>query len=322
MLTSKNSVLCILRTLEKYSDENNILNATQIQEIVKREYGLTLERKSIYRNISFLCEFGYDISIFEDNKKGFYLIERPFENSEIDLLIDAVASSKFIHTSATKDLIKKLENFKSPSRKKTFGDAEIIKANTKTINKNVFLNIEEIREAIKNNRKIAFNYCEYNLQKELVPRPYGKCVINPYGIVCTNENYYLICNNDKYEDISNYRIDYIIDIEILEDKIKAKPIDMNLEEYAQKSIYMFSGKTEKVELICENKILKDVIDKFGGSVALKAYNDDSFKAILDVNVDGIEFWVLQYINFCEVIEPIYLRERIKEYLVDNLKKYQ
>ncbi len=322
MLTSKNSVLCILKTLEKYSDENNILNATEIQELVKRDYGLTLERKSIYRNISFLCEFGYDISTFEENKKGFYLCERPFENSELDLLIDAVASSKFIHTSATNNLIKKLEAFKSPSSKKTFSDAVIIKANTKTINKNVFLNIEEIREAIKNNKKIAFDYLEYNLKKELVPRRKEKYIINPYGIVCANENYYLICNHDKYDNISHLRIDYIKDIEILEDRIKPKPKEINLEDYVQKSVYMFSGNFEKVVLLCNNVILKDVIDKFGDLVVLKAHSEGEFTATIEASVDGVEFWVMQYLNFCEVLEPVYLRERITEYLAENLKKYQ
>ncbi len=321
MVTSKSSILCILKILENYSDEDNILNATDIQKYAQKDYDLKLERKSIYRNISFLCEFGYDISIFEENKKGFFLRDRFFENSEIDLLIDAVASSKFIHTKATKELIKKLDVFKSKSGNKGASGVEIIKFNTKTPNKDIFLNIEVINEAIKYKKKIRFTYCTYNLKKELVPRKLEKYIINPYSVVCANENYYLICNNDKFQDISNYRIDFIKDIEILDEKQKPKPKELNFEKHIQKSIYMFSGEIEKIELLCSYKILKDVIDKFGDLAELKEHNEDKFKVTIKANVDGVEFWVMQYLNFCEVVSPISLKETIRCNLLNNLNKF-
>ncbi len=321
MLTSKSSMLCILKILEKYSDENNILNASDIQKYLLKEYELNIERKSIYRNISYLCEFGFDISTFEENKNGFYLRERYFENSEIDLLVNAVASSKFIPMNETNFLIKKLESFKSVSSVKSASDVMIIKANTKTLNKDIFFNTEIITDAVKCKKKISFSYCTYNLKKKLVPRRVEKYIINPYAAVCTNENYYLICNNDKYDTISHYRIDFIKDIEIIDEARKPSPKYFDIETYVKNSIYMFSGEIEKIELLCNYRILKDVIDKFGDNVEIRDYSENEFRAIVKGNADGMEFWAMQFLNFCEVVSPFSLRETIRNNLINNIEKY-
>lgn len=322
MLSTKSSILCILEILQKYSDENHVLNATEIQKYLKKDYDLQMERKSIYRNISYLCEFGYQISIFEENRKGFYLAERLFENSEITLLVDAVASSKFIPVKETNELIRKLESLQSVHNSKLLTNSKLLKSNTKTLNRDIFYNIEILQEAINTKKKVQFTYCTYNFRKQLVPRRDEKYTINPYAIFCGNENYYLVCNYDKYDNLSNYRIDFIKDIEILDETAKVKAKNIDLEKYVQKSIYMFGSEIDKIELVCDNVILKDVIDKFGDNVVIKEHNENKFRAIINSSTDGIEFWVMQYLNYCEVLEPLDLRNSIKENLLKNIEKYK
>ena len=45
-------------------------------------------------------------------------------------------------------------------------------------------------------------------------------VINPYHMAAREGKYYLICNYNKYDDVTNYRIDRICDIEILDEATK------------------------------------------------------------------------------------------------------
>lgn len=97
--------LRILQILEEYTDYDHPLTQEEIVNRLDKDYGLMVERKLVGRNLSILKEAGYDI---ESDRRGSYLAERPFEDSELRLLIDGVLSSRYITAKHSKDLIKKL----------------------------------------------------------------------------------------------------------------------------------------------------------------------------------------------------------------------
>ena len=113
----------------------------------------------------------------------------------------------------------------------------------RTDNKQVFYNISILDEAIRKKQKVLFEYAEYHTDKKihLKKREDGSVreyVVTPYQMAAQEGKYYLICNYDKYDDISNYRVDRIRNIQILEEK--GKPFEtlkwsghqpMNLNEY-------------------------------------------------------------------------------------------
>jgi hypothetical protein len=60
-------------------------------------YGIAAERKSICRDINILKDdAGYDIALSEDNKQGYYMVSRDFEDWELKILIDAIWGAKFL----------------------------------------------------------------------------------------------------------------------------------------------------------------------------------------------------------------------------------
>lgn len=95
--------LKLLRILEiiRETDEQSPLTAVQIGEKL-RAYGIDAERKSICRDIGTLVEAGYDIVRCGDNKLGYYMASRTFEDWELKILIDAVNSAKFLTESDKK----------------------------------------------------------------------------------------------------------------------------------------------------------------------------------------------------------------------------
>ena len=103
--TKKLSLLYILEILQKNTDERHLLKYEQIVDILQKQYDVVVERKAVGRAISLLKEAGYEI---ETTKKGSYLAERAFEDSELKLLIDGVLSSKHITPKQSKELIEKL----------------------------------------------------------------------------------------------------------------------------------------------------------------------------------------------------------------------
>ena len=60
-LKPKKPLLLILEILRKYTDENHRLSQKDIADILKNEYGLNVDRKTVRRNITTLLELGYPI---------------------------------------------------------------------------------------------------------------------------------------------------------------------------------------------------------------------------------------------------------------------
>ena len=336
---SKNTlILDILQILEKYSDINHKLTQKDIIALLKSEYDMDVERKSILRNINNLIEAGYEISYDEkikgkgDNqtevKTNFY-IERDFDDSELMFLIDGIIFSKLLSSRHKKHLIKKLEQLSSKYFKSSLSKVSI-SDNDKTKNEDLFLNIEIIAEAISKGKKIKFNYLTYDMTKKLVYRTnefneIKEYIVSPYQMVASNGRYYLLCSYDKYEDeISNLRVDRIINSEILDEKIvKNKAFkDFNIPKHMIEHIYMMSGDSEVVTFEFDKKTLINVIDWFGNDIIInKGKVKDTFVATAKVNINAMRFWAMQYGENVTVKSPKSLVNRIKEQLKNMNKRY-
>jgi len=336
---SKNTlILDILQILEKYSDVNHKLTQKDIIALLKSEYDMDVERKSILRNINNLIEAGYEISYDEkikgkgDNqtevKTNFY-IERDFDDSELIFLIDGIIFSKLMSSRQKKHLIKKLEQLSSKYFKSSLSKVSM-SDNDKTKNEDLFLNIEIIAEAISKGKRIKFNYLTYDMTKKLVYRTnefneIKEYTVSPYQMVASNGRYYLLCSYDKYEDeISNLRVDRIINAEILDEKIvKNKAFkDFNIPKHMIEHIYMMSGDSEVVTFEFDKKTLINVIDWFGNDIVInKGKVKDTFVATAKVNINAMRFWAMQYGENVTVKSPKSLVNRIKEQLNNMNKRY-
>lgn len=226
----KMMILYILDILRKYTDADHRLSQREIEDILRTEYNMPADRKAVRRNLMNLIDSGYNIEYSEsvrmvtNSKTGeleesyilsdFYL-SREFTDGELRLLIDSLLFSQHIPYSQCRELVKKLEGlsnnyFRSRVRyiNRLPGDA--------SDNKQLFLNIELLDEAICKSRKVAFEYLSYGTDKQLHPRVRSDgstdYVVSPYQMVAKEGKYYLICNFDKYDDISNYRMDRIRNI--------------------------------------------------------------------------------------------------------------
>ena len=93
--------MLILDVLKEYSDENHKLTQQEIIRLLKLNYDMECDRRSVKNNILCLKELGYDIAM--DN--GYYLQSREFEDSELRMLIDSVLFSKNLTQNQGKKLI-------------------------------------------------------------------------------------------------------------------------------------------------------------------------------------------------------------------------
>ena len=315
------NIVYIYEVLKKYSDVNHILSVKDIIKYVEKEYGEKIENRTVRRNIKVLIEkLNIDISIFKENRKGYYLQTKDFELSEIQTLIGLIKYSKFIDDDFSKDIVERLKTLLNKYELNLINscDEVIYCKNIKTVNKDVLANVEVILENINAKNEIEFEYYLYGIDKKL--HKVRNEVVSPFAILCENEFLYLVCYSEKYDGYGYYRLDKIKNIKSNNQSVKK--CDSSIKEFVESSVYMYGGKKEKVELKCSMYILDYVIEKFGKDIQIQAIDRNYFKATLNVYTKGLEMWILQYIKYVEVLSPIELKYDIRKELEGALKKYE
>ena len=193
-----------------------------------------------------LEEFGIEV---EGERSGrgyrYHVIGRQFELAELKLLVDAIQSSKFITEKMTNRLIGKLETLVSQHDAADLRRQVFVSGRIKTMNETVYYSVDTIYNAISQNKKIKFQYYQWNVKKEPELRHGGAYYhISPWGLLWDHENYYLIGYDSRAEQIRHYRVDKMLHIllseEIREGKEEFQKIDMA--SYSKKSFGMFGGK--------------------------------------------------------------------------------
>lgn len=322
MQEHKSLILALLEILTNYSDEEHILTRSQIEQYLESIYGIKVERRTLYANLKLISDNGYDISDFQENKSGYYLVDRQFEKSEADLLCHAIHSSHIIPEKDSNNLIEKLLKTQSKYQASYFKQKVYARNLRKTTNKQFFLNVEIINEAIQKQHTISFIYSRYNLDKELVPRRAESYRVSPYNVVYVNDNYYLICKYMDKTDFSHYRIDKMQNINIEDEKTKPLEEGFDPYQYAKNHIYMYGGTKQNIYLRCSNIIIDDVIDNFGKDTIMRKDDDEHFIAKIQSSEQGIIYWCLQYLKYCELLEPENLRKQLIEILDEGYNRYK
>ena len=333
-------IMNILEILQRYTDEDHRLSQREIGEILEREYSVRADRKTIKRNLTDLIDAGYDLEYSESirkNRQGEdevlltdWYLNRTFTDSELRLLIDGLLFSKHIPYSQCRDLVQKLEGLSSQYFRSRTGYIRTL-PNDQPNNRQLFYTIEILDEAIRKKVQVAFRYLEYRADKRLHLRrnqegQVREYIINPYQMAAVNGRYYLICNYDKYDNVSNYRLDRITEIRLLntpvKDRTKVRGLEqgLNLPQHMAEHIYMLAGESIPVAFRTSKVILNDVMDWFG-AISLFNETEDTVDAAVTVNREAMICWAMQYGRYVEVLEPTDLREEVKQAFIKALENY-
>ena len=97
--------LYLMEILLERTDDEHMLNASELCTILDQEYGISTDRRTIYTEMEILDKFGLDIQQKKGKCPGYYIGARDFELPELKLLVDAIQSSKFITERKTNALI-------------------------------------------------------------------------------------------------------------------------------------------------------------------------------------------------------------------------
>ncbi len=333
MLSDKAIVLCILKILREYSDAEHPLTWKEIQTKLKTDYGLEgkgrdgrssegINKRTIYRAIEMLNDpyLGYEIGQKEEknNIKSFWLIrdtEKDLETGEIQIISDAVATFPFIPKKESEMIHNKLQGQLSVHEKGKVASVFAVRDDVKTINPEVALNVEMLKEAIAKKVKVKFDYYRYEMDKKLHKRREKKYTVNPYGLVYCNGQYYLACIICYGTTLSLYRVDLMKDITLTDYKLDETSKGFSYAEELKKAVYGFVGDDVRINMLVDKSQIGHVIDQFGKNITISEYDDERCRIRLRASKAGFVFWAMQYLRYVEVVEPGEVRQEI----IDTLK---
>ena len=310
--------------LEKTDDDHYITMPEILSSL--EAYGVTADRKSIYNDLRDLEVLGIEV---EGEPVGgryhYHVLNRPFELPELKLLVDAIQSSKFITERKTNALIKKLEQLVSQYEAVKLQRQVYVSGRIKTMNESIYYTVDAIHNAISENKKIRFQYYQWNVKKEMELRHGGAFYhISPWGLSWDDENYYLVGYDSEADTLKHYRVDKMLHIQMSDEKREGQEQfeRLNMADYAKKSFGMFGGKEQKVKLLVKNELAGVMIDRFGKDIMMIPKEEKYFTVNVDVHISN-QFlgWVFSLGDGVKIISPDEVVEQMKQEVERLQKQY-
>ncbi|MBR0349782.1 MAG: WYL domain-containing transcriptional regulator [Clostridia bacterium] len=313
----------------RQTDKEHVYSANELCDLLS-EYGINCERKSIYSDIEALKEYGMDIVNVRSPKRGYYLNERKFDVAEVRLLIDAVQAAKFISSKKTKALIYKIGNLLSEFQEEELREQIYVESTFKSEKEDLYEIIKSLDDAIKKAKQVQITYAKRKLENRYLKKSEGKVfIINPYSLLWSNDHYYLVCNNDKYNNLMHLRLDRISQVKLLDSpskhfsKVSKYTDKFDTADYSNKIFNMFTGESGEIELCCDNRIIDDILEKFGDETPLKIFDENHFVFKADVELSsGLISWIMQYGADIKVLSPKNLSDALIEKTKEILSVYE
>ena len=318
-------VLYLYELLRKYTDEEHPMSSTEIRQRMKERFGVEIHRTTLPRDIEVLRAAGIEVMQERHKSLHYYLADRSFSIPELRILIDAVQSSKFITESKSRDLIEKLMSLTSETSADKLRRTVHVTGKAKSDNEKGYYIVDAINEAINLGCKISFHYFDYDGKKHHVLKNDGEpYTVSPYDLIWDGDYYYLTGFCDDRGEVRVFRVDRIEkQPELLGEEAVKPPKGYRVEKYTQEVFRMFATQaTTEVKLLCENSMMKAIIDKFGTKVHTKAVDKDHFLATVKVCTSPTFYrWVFGWGGMMRIEGPEEVQSHYRDVLLDELNQF-
>jgi len=347
-LPKKMLPMMILDVLREETDGTHRMTQEELRAVVNKRYQSKFDRKTVKRNLDNLIDMGFPIEysrttrmmpnpttgeLEESVKTSDYWYAHDFTEPELRLLIDSLLFSKHLPYNQCRELVDKLASQSSkyfrPHVRHVYTMPDTLPQNPE-----LFMTIEILDEAIERKRKVSFHYLEYGTDGEQHPKrredgEVREYVVSPYQMAAKEGKYYLICNYDKYDDISNYRVDRMADVRVLDEPVKpfetlsgANRMGLDLAKYMAEHVYMYSSANSRCTFRITRPMISDVIDMFGRDVMFTDETDEHVTVSARVNERAMWQFAKNFAPDVLILEPKRLADQVREEARRTLEAYE
>lgn len=320
----KAKLIRLLIYLWENTDEDHAVSMPQILAHLE-SWDIKAERKSIYDDIAYLNDLGFEIQRQDGPRGGYYMVCRTFELAEVKLLVDLVQSAKFITPKKSRELIGKLERQVSHYEAVALHRQVTVADRNKTANEKIYYNVDRIYEAMAANLQVRFHYFEWDVDKKMQLRRGGAYYeVSPWLLTWDDENYYLRAFDEESGILKTYRVDKMLDIALSTEKRLGREAfeQEDVASYSKRVFGMFAGDEVTVRMRCDASLTGVLVDRFGQDVSMRP--DENGQVLVRANVQiSPQFygWLASLGSRITIMSPKPVVDGYKAHVEEILKNY-
>ena len=238
--------------------------------------GIKAERKSVYRDIESLREFGLDVRVLQRAPAEYALVSRDLDACDMRDIACALQSSAELTQRRADALVRGLKLI-TPECDRAKLDGRIqVAGRVKVQGDSAFAKIERINDALASKRKVSFRYFRFDAAKRKAMRPGNeRYVETPLDLVCSKGSYYLVAAGASEGELAAFRVDRMDYVEVCDEPAEHVSYDgsFNLEAFENS---LLGGEPEcavEATFSAADEAMDAVIDRFGADVEVSAGED-------------------------------------------------
>lgn len=321
----KIKLLKLIELFRQETDEEHPMLASVVCEKLAQR-GVPCDRRTLSRDIIVLNDNGYEVmSTMIGHEKAYYVADRSFDVPELKVLIDAVQAASFITEKKSAELISKIAALGGSNRASILQSNMVCFNTRKHSNEAIYYNVGFIEEAIEHQKKVVFLYHDIDENGERVYRRDGHhYIVEPIALVFNEDNYYLVSYSSRHGNTTNYRVDRMTDVKVVDDPITEVAISLREDvcEYTEQAFKMYRGEPVEVTLQFTEKLIGSVYDKFGEGIKMTRTDGDIITATVKVQIAPTFWgWLFQFGGNMKILSPDSVKQEFKKQVVslmDNL----
>lgn len=314
-MADKNRPLHILKYLWDHTDEEHPAVITDILAHLE-DAGIHTNRKTVASDLADLQDSGFDVVCIKSRQNKYFIGSRSLELAELKMIVDAVQAAKFISQNKSVALIERLSALGSPFQADQLKRHLYVEGKPKTTNEAVYYTVDLLHNVIQREKTVKFQYIEYTATKEKSLKHNG-CyyTLSPYDLVWNNDCYYILGWSDRHQKVVKFRVDRMYKPVESTAAFHPRPEDYDIEDYCEHVFMMYDGTPCTVELLCENSLMKTMIDQFGEDVKTSIVDDQHFLAEVEVSTSPTFYsWVFTYGGKVKIQAPADIKDEYREQL--------
>ena len=322
-------ILLLKQYLEANAGIDRYVKRSELERFLREEHDISVEKKTLYADFAMLDDIcGLQLE-YDPHKKGYRLLNPPFEPYELRLMVDGVQSSKFITKEKAREITGKIKKLAGKDTVESLNRHTYVADRVRSMNDSVVADADRIHQAIAGDWKIGFRYFHYT-PNTASPKTYSKSgnqyIVSPYALLWNNGNYYLYAYDSEKKKFRYFRVDRMERI--------TNPLPYHREGkelYREKDITtqkakvfdMYGGKEYTVRIRFRNELADAVIDQFGKDVMMLPCDEEHFIITVPVEISPPFFaWIATFGRRVKILSPEPVVEKIRDFLQRSLDMYK
>ena len=153
-------LLLLKQYLEANAGGNRVVKRSELEEHL-RKHDIFVEKKTLYADFAALGSvFGMQLE-YDPHKKGYRLLNPPFELHDLRVMIDCVQAASFITEEEANTVTTKIKGLAPQRERNALSRYVEVRDRVQRAEDSVLRKVDIIQTALQNERQIRFRYFKY-----------------------------------------------------------------------------------------------------------------------------------------------------------------